>query len=439
MAGKLSKHRHIIIPVAVTILLLMIIAAVVAAVVIVVVQGTRSQPANKKYYSGTFRILNLNYTSNYSRSSSLGFQALAAQIQQFIDAAFNNSELRNLFQDSKVFSLSPGSVIPAFVVTFISDPSENKNASVQQIFLESMKNTSSAAQFNIDESSLQLTEIPFNVAQNLLYSAPSSVSTGTPTLLNATTQIPLETFADCGVGGPSASSKIVGGTNAALGAWPWQASLRFNGNHKCGASLVSNTWLITAAHCFAQSKDVNSWTVVLGTIAFGSGPGLKLKNIIIHENYISGIFQNDITLLELSAPVSFTQYIRPVCLPDNMTVTPDNSSCYVTGWGTLTDGGNLASILQQAELRIINTTICASPTMYGTSIRPSMLCAGYAAGKIDSCQGDSGGPLVATQSNHRWTLIGIVSFGYGCALQNRPGVYSNVTYLRSWITQKSGI
>ncbi|XP_018408774.1 PREDICTED: transmembrane protease serine 11C-like [Nanorana parkeri] len=409
---KVSKHRNIIIAISSIIFALMIIAAVVSAVVIIVIQGmhNKSNPS-LLYYSGSFRILNLNYTEDYRKSSSIGYHSMASQIEGFIDLTFNYSELRSQFKKAQVVSLRPGSVIPEFVVTFNS--LTDKNVSVQKIFSENMRNTS-MAQFSIDKNSLQLTEITYDVAENLVNN-------------------------NCGVRGPSISSKIVGGTDAALGAWPWQASLRLNGNHRCGASLISNTWLVSAAHCFNSNKDVNSWTVVLGTINLSSRSELSLRALIIHENYTSGIYANDIALLELSSPVSFTQYIRPVCLADPQIVVQDNSSCYVTGWGTLTDGGTLSSILQQAELKIISTRSCSSAQMYAYLIKPSMVCAGYVEGNIDSCQGDSGGPLVALQYNSRWSLIGIVSFGYGCAQKNKPGVYSRITYFRNWITQKSGI
>ncbi|XP_077332658.1 chymotrypsin-like elastase family member 2A isoform X3 [Lithobates pipiens] len=410
---KVSKHRNIIIAVSIIIVLLIIIAAVVSAIVITVIRGASSNSGTSLvYYSGSFRILNLNYTEDYKRSSSLEFQSMAVQIEGFIHLIFNNSELRSEYKEVQVVSLSPGSVIPGFVVTLNADSLTSKNLSVQKILSENMRNTST---FNIDKNSLQITEMTYDAAQNLLHS-------------------------NCGVGGPLIASKIVGGTDAALGTWPWQASLHLNGNHVCGASLISNTWLTTAAHCFKSNKDVNAWTVILGTNRLTSGSGLSIKSIVIHENYISGIVFNDIALIELSSPVYFTQYIQPVCLADNLTAVPDNSSCYVTGWGTLTDGGgSLPSILQQAQLTIISTSLCSSSQMYGTIIKSSMICAGYIEGKVDSCQGDSGGPLVALQSNNRWSLIGIVSFGEGCAIANKPGVYTRVTYFRNWIAQKSGI
>ncbi|KAM4807870.1 transmembrane protease serine 11C-like [Rhinophrynus dorsalis] len=242
----------------------------------------------------------------------------------------------------------------------------------------------------------------------------------------------------CGIGGPSQSNRIVGGTDSVLGAWPWQASLRLNGNHKCGASLISDTWLVSAAHCFDLNKDVNLWTVVLGTIYTSSKSGLKLQKIIIFENYTSATHKNDISLLMLSTPLNFTKFIRPICLPETSDIFADDQSCYITGWGAVRQGGGISSILQQAEVKIINTDQCSSSLMYGNLIDSSMICAGYVKGQIDSCQGDSGGPL-ATLKSGKWVLIGIVSYGYGCAEVNKPGVYSRVTYMRSWITKHSGL
>ncbi|OCT97345.1 transmembrane protease serine 11C-like [Xenopus laevis] len=243
----------------------------------------------------------------------------------------------------------------------------------------------------------------------------------------------------CGKGGPLAlTGKIVGGTNAALGSWPWQAALV--SNYLCGASLISNTWLVTAAHCIVKN-DPNSYTVRLGTLYWSTTINrLKLQQIIVHEKYSSAATGYDIALLKLVTPVTFTSYIQPVCLPETTSSFPDNSSCYITGWGTLKYGGSVSDILQEAQVEIINTELCSSSLMYGSTIKPSMLCAGYVDGKIDSCQGDSGGPLVSQNSNDSsWYLVGIVSFGDGCAKAYRPGVYARVTYLRDWIKEKTGI
>ncbi|CAH2301621.1 transmembrane protease serine 11C-like [Pelobates cultripes] len=267
------------------------------------------------------------------------------------------------------------------------------------------------------------------------------------TILNGSTQVAYSSksgtttkdFTVCGIGGPSVADRIVGGTDASLGSWPWQASLRYSGSHICGASIISDTWLLSAAHCFETYKDVNLWTVIVGTLSSSRGTGLQVKEIIVHENYGTPAKANDIALLRMAAPILFTQYIRPVCLPNESAVFPNNSSCYITGWGSLVSGGPIASVLQQAEVKIISTAQCSSAAMYGSIINPSMICAGYVNGGIDSCQGDSGGPLVTTQYNGTWYLIGSVSFGTGCALPNKPGVYSRTTFLRTWITQNTGL
>ncbi|KAM8939364.1 transmembrane protease serine 11B-like protein [Pelodytes ibericus] len=387
---------------------------IVCGIVLAVVLGPKASESvsDPYYYSGSFRILNMNYTDDYKQNSSVGFKALAAKIEEQLLTTFQNSELKSDYNGSQVISLRAGSIIPQFVLFFNFQNTKKKNSSssVLTIFTENMKNTSN---FEIDQTSLQLSEISATAAENLLYG-------------------------ECGIGGPTLLNKIVGGTAASLGSWPWQASLRFRGNHICGASLISDTWLVTAAHCFDLYNYVNSVTVVLGTINLYSGSGLKVEKIIIYENYTSLTHQNDIALVKLSTPVNLTQYIRPICLPEMSDVFPDGLSCYITGWGVLYENGDLSSVLEQAEVKMISYSQCSSGQMYGSLIGPSMICAGYVTGMIDSCQGDSGGPLSA-EVNSTWYLAGIVSFGYGCGEPNKPGVYSRITYLRQWITEKTGL
>ncbi|XP_029456591.1 transmembrane protease serine 11C-like [Rhinatrema bivittatum] len=266
---------------------------------------------------------------------------------------------------------------------------------------------------------------------------PTFLSTASTTKMTTTTT-PF-VFTGCGRRILKPLSRILGGTAAAMGDWPWQASLRFLGSHSCGASLVSDSWLVTAAHCFEWGTDTSSWTVSLGTINLTPNTRLELAKIIIHENYNTTTYSNDIALLQLSKPITFTPYIQPVCLPDAGDIFLNESNYFVTGWGTGESVGLLSSVLQQAQVKLINTDICNSAAVYNNSITSSMLCAGYLTGGIDSCQGDSGGPLVSESSNGTWYLVGIVSWGRGCGVPDKPGVYSKVTALRSWITSKTGL
>ncbi|XP_073457114.1 transmembrane protease serine 11D-like [Aquarana catesbeiana] len=409
-AGVLLKSRQAkitIIVISVTIFI--IVAAVIASIVIAIVLGNNNAEPVQRYYEGSFR---MSYTISNRDANSAEYKALSVQIERLTKETFEGSVLKGLFSMAKVISLgSTGNVQPRLVILFQVLPTEMKNFSstpIQNIFRE----IASRSSFNIDKDSVQLTEISVAEAGNLLYG-------------------------DCGVGGPEAS-RIAGGSPARSESWPWQASLRLNGIHKCGASLISNTWLISAAHCFLLSKDVNSWTVVLGTSLSSPGNGLKLRRIIVHESFIREDTGNDIALLELSNPVNLQQKIRTVCLPKASDIFPDDSSCYVTGWGALEYRGPISPILRQVEVKIISSLKCNTPEMYGGVIQPSMLCAGYEEGGKDACQGDSGGPLVSKQ-NTKWFLIGIVSTGDDCALKNKPGIYTRVTSMRNWITQQSGL
>ncbi|XP_012685150.2 transmembrane protease serine 4a isoform X2 [Clupea harengus] len=238
------------------------------------------------------------------------------------------------------------------------------------------------------------------------------------------------TCSDCGSTGTK--DRIVGGVGAEIEDWPWQVSLQQNGQHTCGGTLVSPLWVVTAAHCFSDSKkEVSRWRVVSGRTYMGTTGGSAVEKIILNSNYNTRTNDFDIAMIKLSGPISVSDVRRPVCLPPAGLGLRGGNPLVVTGWGYLEENGKVSPNLQKAEVPYIDRSQCSSPTIYGKLITPRMLCAGFLNGSVDACQGDSGGPLVSLSD--RWKLVGVVSWGVGCARENRPGVYCNVDELLNWI------
>ncbi|OBS82086.1 hypothetical protein A6R68_23924, partial [Neotoma lepida] len=181
------------------------------------------------------------------------------------------------------------------------------------------------------------------------------------------------------------------------------------------------------------------WKVSFGLLLNKPQTQRTIKNIIIHENYSYPAHDNDIAVVHLSSPVLFESNLRKACLPEVTQKFPPNSDVVVTGWGTLKSDGESPNILQKGRVKIIDSKTCNSGRAYGGVITPGMLCAGFLEGRVDACQGDSGGPLVSEDARGIWFLAGIVSWGDECALPNKPGVYTRVTYYRDWITSKTGV
>uniref|UniRef100_A0A3Q3IGL4 Coagulation factor VII n=1 Tax=Monopterus albus TaxID=43700 RepID=A0A3Q3IGL4_MONAL len=235
-------------------------------------------------------------------------------------------------------------------------------------------------------------------------------------------------------------ARIVGGTECPKGECPWQVLLQYKGKGFCGGVIYKPTWILTASHCL-ENTEAQFLKVVAGEhnteVNEGTEQLIQVAEIIMHEKYASHTADNDIALLRLATPIIYTPYAIPACLPTRLLADLNLwaiSLHTVSGWGRRGENGPTSHILQRLKVPRIRTQQCVQESM--VVLTENMFCAGYIEGRQDSCKGDSGGPLV-TQYKNTTFLLGIVSWGKGCARPGNYGIYTRVSNYLEWIHNRT--
>jgi len=242
--------------------------------------------------------------------------------------------------------------------------------------------------------------------------------------------------------GEDIGNRIVGGNPTDPHEIPWQVGLVNSWSPRpfCGGTIISERFIMTAAHCMGGSFQVLAQEHDVTDNSDGTKHNVKASTS--HPNYNDNTYDYDYAIVELVEPLSLTgsSKARAACLPTSSDVQfASGTSFVVSGWGALSEGGNSPDVLHAVLVPHVSDAACNNYYDNYGGITARMICAGQAQGAIDSCQGDSGGPLTwVDPTSSKVKLIGVVSWGVGCARPNNPGVYAEVSSVLPWIESVTG-
>ncbi len=204
---------------------------------------------------------------------------------------------------------------------------------------------------------------------------------------------------------------------------------------KCGGTIIDKKWILTAAHCHGYFSSVKGGVLNLNH----SGVNLKMKRSIRHPQYNPSTLSNDFALVELEEEINFEATgLAPAKMADSAFEEEGHqdpgTDATVFGFGNLASGKpNASKGLNKVVVPIVSNEEANRPQGYNGDVDETMLAAGYAGGGKDACQGDSGGPMVVYDAQNEPVLVGVVSWGIGCALPFKYGIYSRVSKGIEWV------
>ncbi|KAM9384582.1 mast cell protease 1A-like [Pholidichthys leucotaenia] len=229
------------------------------------------------------------------------------------------------------------------------------------------------------------------------------------------------------------ASEIVNGKKVPEKSMPYMASVQNDNRHVCGGFLVSEQFVITAAHC----DKANPTNVVLGTHNLKKVNNKTMRYSVTrckYPGFKKAESGDDIMLLKLTKKAHLSERVKPIKLPKTTIKIKDNENCDVAGWGYTENNGKAVDELNMATVPHVNLDTCKKEwkeavRKFSLDLPNNITCAGKFDTKQGFCQGDSGGPLVC-----RGLAVGVVSFNRKCDYPNLPNVYTDVTKYLGWIT-----